>query len=290
MTDQAKALREMVRAAEQQNIQRSVGGPRVITVASGKGGVGKTNLSVNLGASLVADGRRVALIDADIGLANVDIALGVAPTYTLRDVLLQKCSLSEAIIFGPGGLHVVAGGSGVHEVSEMDPKLLSRFVSVLEAMDNVYDFILIDTGAGVGAHVLSFIHASRETLLVVTPEPSSIADAYAVLKAAASQRKDIRWLIAINMARSVREGEQTYERLATACRRFLGVSPDYAGTVLHDDAVAKAVRMQSPFVNEFPRSAAARAVNDMARRLADGSTAAPRGVGEFMRRLLGLRG
>lgn len=287
MTDQAKVLRQMAQAAEQVP-GRGASTPRVITVASGKGGVGKTNLTVNLGVALASTKRRVAIIDADIGLANVDIALGLRPTYTLRHVLLEGRSLDEALMLGPGGVHVVAGGSGVHELEGLDPQRLKRFVSVLGEMDAVFDVVLIDTGAGVGPHVLSFASSSPETLMVVTPDPSAIADAYAVMKAVALHHKHVRWLLAVNMVHSPREGQQTFERLSAAAQRFLGISPVYLGAVPRDEAVERAVRMQSPFVLAYPRAPAARSVEDMARQLVEEPAEPSRGLTGFVRRLLQL--
>lgn len=286
MMDQAKVLREM---AEEGQRAATESGARIVTVASGKGGVGKTSLSVNLGIALASRGLRTVLIDADIGLANVDIALGIRPTYTLRHVLFDERRLEEAIVDGPGGLKVLAGGSGVHELEGVDPERMRRFTSVLASMDAAYDLMLIDTGAGVGPHVLSFATASSETLMVVTPDPSSIADAYAVMKAAVRQReRDVRWLIAVNMVRNVDEGVATFQRLAAAAQRFLGITLDHLGSVPRDDAVLRASQQQRPFVLDAPRSAASRAVTAMAAKMMDEPSPPASGLGRFVQRLFRL--
>lgn len=288
MMDQAKVLREMVDAADGRR-RNGQGGPRIVAVASGKGGVGKTSLSVNLGIALASRGLRTVLIDADIGLANVDIALGIRPTSTLRHVLVEERTLEEAIVDGPGGLKVLAGGSGVHELEGVDPERMARFASVLQSMDASYDFMLIDTGAGVGPHVLSFATASSETLMVVTPDPSSIADAYAVIKAAERARpRHIRWHIAVNMVRSADEGSATFQRLAAAARRFLDIEPAHLGTVPRDEAVLRAGQQQRPFVLEAPRSRASRAVMEMAAKLTNEPSPPVLGLGNFMQRLFRL--
>lgn len=285
MMDQAKVLREMAGAGDGRRRDANVS-PRIVTVASGKGGVGKTSLSVNLGIALASRGMRTVLIDADIGLANVDIALGIRPTYTLRHVLFEERTLAEAVIDGPGGLKVLAGGSGVHELEGMDAERMGRFAAVLESMDENYDFMLIDTGAGVGPHVLSFATAGSETMMVVTPDPSSIADAYAVMKAAERARaRHVRWHIAVNMVRSADEGLATFQRLAAAARRFLDIEPVHLGSVPRDEAVLRAGQRQRPFVLDAPRSGAGRAVMEMAAKLSDEPSPPALGLGNFMRRL-----
>lgn len=284
MTDQARVLRAMARAAG-----HAGSGARVITVTSGKGGVGKTNVAVNLGVALAMAGLRVVLVDADLGLANVDVALGIDSTYTLRHVLYGQRTFDQVLVQAPGGLQVVSGGSGVHDVAGISAWRLERFVQELDALDSVFDVVLIDTGAGVGQHVLSFALSSPETLIVVTPDPSSIADAYVVIKALAAHRTDLRLLVAVNMVRSRRQGEQTFERLATVAERFLGVVPEYVGAIPHDEAVARAVQQQCAFVLSSPGAPASRAVDDIARRLTNGMQPRSEGISGLVQRMMRLR-
>lgn len=282
MTDQAHVLRQMARFADGQQ-----GGARVIAVSSGKGGVGKTSLSVNLGVALVSQGQRVALVDADVGLANVDIVLGLNSPYSLRHVLDERRSLTDVLLEGPGGMQVVVGGSGVQELNHMSRWQLEKFVRTLDTMDSMFDTVLIDTGAGLGPHVLAFVLSCPETIIVATPDPSAVADAYAMIKTIASHNKRIRLLVAVNMVRSLRQGEQTFQRLSQVAGRFLGVDLEYIGAVPVDEVVVRAAHRQTAFVLESPRSAAGRAIEQMARRLADGSVTRGElsGLGAVIRRM-----
>lgn len=280
MRDQAQSLRELAQAAG-----RPARRARVVTVTSGKGGVGKTNLSVNLGIALVRQGLRVALIDADLGLANVDILLGIDPPYTLADLLAERRSVEDVLVSGPGGLKILAGGSGVYELASLDSRQLDRFVQALDRLDAAFDVLLIDTGAGVGGHVLRFVSASQEVIVVTTTEPSSLADAYVVIKAMSAQQTEARVFVAVNMAPGRREGEATFRRLETVAQRFLGVQPEFLGVVPRDNAVYDAVHRQVPFVIDNPHMPASRAIDAMARRLAGTDEPVARGLGGLLQRL-----
>lgn len=281
--DQAQPLREMARAAGR--IARRA---RVVAVTSGKGGVGKTNLSVNLGIALIHHGLRVAVIDADLGLANVDILLGIDPAYTLSDLLYAECSVQDVLVSGPGGLRVLAGGSGVYELASLDRARLNRLLQGLEQLDSAFDVMLVDTGAGIGRDVVSFALASQEVIVVTTTEPSSLADAYAVIKVISARRADTRLRVAVNMAPDLREGEATFRRLEAVARRFLGVQPELLGIIPRDEAVYQAVRRQMPFILNRPNVPASRAVKEMARRLAGAPEPEPGGLGGVLTRLLRL--
>lgn len=280
MRDQAQSLRELAQAAG-----RPPRRARVITVTSGKGGVGKTNLSVNLGIALVRQGLRVALVDADLGLANVDILLGIDPPHTLVDLLSERHPLEDIVVQGPGGLNIVAGGSGVYELASLGLGRLDHIVDTLTRLDSTFDVMLIDTGAGVGRHVLRFVLASEEVIVVTTTEPSSLADAYVVIKAMAAERMDARVHVAVNMAPGLREGESTFRRLEAVSRRFLGVQPELLGVVPRDEAVYRAVQRQVPFVIDHPHMPASRAVHAMARRLAGTGEPQASGLGGLLQRL-----
>ncbi|MBO8141034.1 MAG: MinD/ParA family protein [Firmicutes bacterium] len=283
MTDQAQPLREMVQAARRAR-QRA----RVVAVTSGKGGVGKTNLAANLGLLLVGRGQRVALLDADLGLANVDIVLGIDPPFTLSHVLSGERSLAEVMVEGPKGLKVLAGGSGVFELANLSQWRLERFIRALESLDDSLDLLLLDTGAGIGRQVMAFNLASQELIVVTTPEPTSLADAYSVIKVVATRRADVRLLVAVNMAPSLREGEAVFERLSTVARRFLGVQLEHLGTIPRDEAVVRAVQRQEPFVLASPHAPASRAVASMADKLSGFKQPEPTGVAGFLQRILRL--
>lgn len=283
MTDQAQALRELARAAGRQARHA-----RVVTVTSGKGGVGKTNLSVNLGIALVRHGMRVVVVDADLGLANVDIVLGVHPELTLMDLLFAGRSTEEVLVPGPGGLQVLPGGSGVYELAALPPGDLTRLLQQIEQLDSRFDVILIDTGAGLGDNVLNFALASEEVIVVTTTDPTALTDAYAVIKTIALRRGTPALRVVVNMAPDVREGEATFRRLESATQRFLGLTPELLGIVPRDDAVHRAVQQQVPFVLSSPHVPASRAVYAIARRLVGAPEPKATGFGGFLRRLVGL--
>src|SRR5690606_15577874 len=267
--DQAQSLRELARAAG-----RGARRARVLTVTSGKGGVGKTNLSVNLGIALVRRGLRVVVVDADLGLANVDIVLGVDVERSLWDLLHGGLSVEAVLVPGPGGLERLPGGSGVRELAALrdgDPRRLLHHLWQPRAM--------VD-GLPIGA--------GDEVLIVTTTDPSALADAYAMVKVISARRADARLLIAVNMAADFREGEATFQRLDSAARRFLGVQTTLLGVVPRDAAVIQAVKRQQPFVLATPQVAAARAVEAMARRLAGVPEAEPAGLSGLIRGVLRL--
>lgn len=283
MRDQAQSLRELARAAA-----RAARRARVVTVTSGKGGVGKTNLSVNLGISLVRCGLRVVVVDADLGLGNVDIVLGIDPVRSLSDLLYGGCSVEDVLEPAPGGLKILSGGSGVYELASLTEAELQHLVHHIEQLDSLFDVMLLDTGAGIGPNVTSFALASDEVVVVTTTDPTSLADAYAVIKWISARRPDVSLNVAVNMAPDFREGEATFRRLDSAAKRFLGVKTNLLGVVPRDEAVVQAVKRQEPFVLASPNVAASRAVDAMARRLAGVSQPEATGFGGLIRRLLRL--
>lgn len=298
--DQAEKLRQLMAGREGRR-PRLLGRPgtlavepepvvrtRVITVASGKGGVGKTNLVVNLGIALAKQGLKVGILDADLGLANIDIVLGIVPPYNLVHVLRGEKAISDIMVPGPEGVKVFAGGSGVYELANVAQWHLDRFVSGLRALDGEMDVCLIDTGAGIGRQVMSFVEAAQEAIVITTPEPTAVTDAYGLVKMLSLHNQDASVRIVVNMVESQAEGKAVYERLRTVSRRFLGLDVEYLGCVERDAAVGKAVREQRPFVLASPHSRAAQGVQ----RLADGLTARaperPQGLGGVFQKMLRL--
>lgn len=283
MSDQAQVLREMARATR--SGQRHA---RVIAVTSGKGGVGKTNVAVNLGVALVQLGQRVALLDADLGLANVDLVLGIDPPHTLNEVLYGERALTDIIVPGPAGLQVLAGGSGVYELANLSQWRLERFLRAVEALDAALDVLLLDTGAGISRQVMAFALASQEIVVVTTPEPTALADAYSVIKLVASRSADARLWVVVNMASSAREGEAVFQRLAAVCRRFLGLEPEFLGSLPRDEAVVRAIQRQEPFLLAFPNAAVSRAVVALASRLMGRPKPPAGGVASMLQRIVRL--
>ncbi len=237
---------------------------RTIAVASGKGGVGKTNVVVNLAVALGQRGQRVLVLDADLGLANVDTLLGLHPRATLRHVLRGERELAEILIEGPAGIRVAPAASGFEELTRMTEGQAERLLAQLARLESELDVLLIDTGAGISANVLLFAVAAQETLVVVTPEPTSLTDAYALIKVLATRYAERSFGVLVNMARSEAEARRTFAHLARVAERFLHLALEYRGFVPHDAEVAAAVRRQRAIVEFAPGGPVARAFGALA--------------------------
>ena len=304
MADQAENLRRLVRSLEKSSAYQvaAPGRParvrrsRVIAVSGGKGGVGKSNTSVNLGLAMAAAGRRVMLVDADLGLASLDVMLGLEAAASLADVALDELPAAEALVRVAGGLDLLPGASGVAEMTSLKPIHLDRLLAELARLEENYDVVLVDTAAGAGEDVRSFLRAADRVLIVTNPEPTAITDAYALAKLLTREgQRDLGVLV--NMARSEREGARVAARLAAVARRYAGVEIAQMGAVPFDWHVAAAVRERKPVLLGRPRSAASVAL----RRAAAGiwrwaqirrdEAAAPtgkRGLAGVFRRAVGM--
>lgn len=240
---------------------------RVIAITSGKGGVGKTNFAVNLGISLSQAGNKVLLMDADLGMANIDIVLGVIPPFNLFHVIRGEKTLAETVISGPGGLQILAGGSGVYELAELSAWQLERLIHSFRDLDDKLDYLLIDTGAGIGRRVMSFLASAQETIVITTPEPTAVTDAYGLIKMLYLGGVNPKIRVVVNMVETADEASQIFERLNTACERFLGAKITFLGYVLKDPAVSRAVKEQVPFLLSRPTSKASRCILDITSRI-----------------------
>ena len=266
---------------------------RVLAVASGKGGVGKTNVSVNLATALAALGERVMLLDADFGLANVDVLLGLAPKQTLADVVAGRAALDDVILPGPRGLKIVPSASGKRHMAEMSPAQHAGIVQAVSAFDGELDTLVVDTAAGINDAVLTFCQAAQEVLVVVCDEPASITDAYALIKVLSRERGLHRAHVLANMVRSPVEGRALYDKLARVVERFLPeMSLAFLGAIPQDEALRRAVQKQKPVVEASPSAAAAAAFREIAGRIHRwGRPSTPRGHVEFFaERMLAGRG
>ncbi|GBD43065.1 Flagellum site-determining protein YlxH [bacterium HR40] len=249
--------------------------PQTIAVASGKGGVGKTFLACTVGQALREGGLGVLLVDADLGLANVDIQLGIDPPLDLFAVLRRGVPLAEAVLHhAPTGLDIVAGRSGSGSLAALEPSRLERLLVELRLISASYDFVLLDLPAGIDSACRSFAAAAGTTLVVTTEEPTALTDAYAFIKVACRPDRPVG--IVVNFAKSESQGRQTYETLARACERFLGRRPFLAGIVRRDPRVAEAIRAQKPFLSRYPQSTAAADLRTLARALSGLATMEPR--------------
>ena len=272
VSDQASRLRALVNEDEADIAQqRSF---RILAVASGKGGVGKTNLSVNLAATAARSGSRVYLIDGDLGLANADVICGVNTSAHLGHVIEGRCTLEEIAVEGPCGLRLISGASGITRLAHLDATQRGRIVDGLDSLEGHADLVMIDCGAGIGLGVLGFIAESDLALIVTTPEPTAIADAYALIKslitrARAGLAPAARIALVVNQARRAGEAASVHRRIDTVTRRFLGEPIELAGWIAFDSAVRDAVRARRPFVEHAPRGRAARGVRDLSGRVAE---------------------
>lgn len=257
--DQAAGLRQMARRLNPR--------AQIIAVTSGKGGVGKTNLSVNLAATLAGMKRRVILLDADLGLANADILCNVQPRYNLAHVVAGQRSISEVITPVPAGFSLVAGASGLAKMADLHESERRRIISELETLQDMADVVIVDTGAGIGRNVLSFTAAADQIVVVTTPEPTAITDAYAVLKVLVRCGTEGKISVIVNQAHSRDEAKAVHERIAHVARQFLKTDVAFGGYVLTDPAVGQAVRKRMPFVQAYPHSGAAQCMTAWANRM-----------------------
>jgi flagellar biosynthesis protein FlhG len=280
MVDQADRLRELIK-----NNNPDTSPARVIAITSGKGGVGKTNLAVNLGISLIKLGSRVLLVDADLGLANVDVMLGVIPKFNLGQVLAGQKSIDEIITGGPLGLKIIAGGSGDYKMANLSERSLEFCLQQLSDIEKNTDIMLIDTGAGISRNVLKFVLAAEEVIIVTTPEPTAITDAYGIIKVVASANRNTPIWVVVNMTHDENEGKQVMERLAAVSKRFLDIELCHIGSIPIDPNVPRAVKEQQPFVISRPRSAAAQTVMEIAENILNRSIHHHR-PGSFFERLI----
>ena len=244
------------------------GGPmRVVAVTSGKGGVGKTNVSVNVAASAALMGQRVLLIDADLGLANSHILLGASPRHHLGHVLDGTVGLDDALEPGPHGIRVLSASSGEQELTRLDDAQKQHLLASLDPLDDRFDLVIIDCGAGIGDNVVFFAGAAQMTLLVVTPEPTSLTDAYAAVKVL-SQRGGVRhFSVVVNWASDDRQGRDVFQKLVRVTDLFLQAKMSYGGSIPRDENVQRAVMAQQPIVDLYPQSPASRSLGTLARAL-----------------------
>lgn len=241
--------------------------PRVLAVTSGKGGVGKTNISVNLAIALAQSGYRVTLWDLDLGLANVDVILNLSVKVDLSDVLEGKRRLEEIIVEGPCGIRVIPGASGDDRLANLSPRELAFFAKGIDRLTGDADWIIIDTGAGISRSTLQFAATADEVLIVTTPEPTSMLDAYGTVKLLAREAPDCELHLVVNMARSAKEARNTLWRITASAESFIGNHLDEDGFILYDPVVGDAVRRRMPFLLMQPDGEAAASIRTIARLL-----------------------
>ncbi len=284
MVDQAEKLREIM-----QNKNGSVKkGTRVIAISSGKGGVGKTNIAVNIAIAYAQLGKKVVVFDADLGLANVNVILGVIPQYNLYHLIKKQKRMRDIIIQTEYGIQFIAGASGFSKIANLSDEERKRFINELNELSSA-DVIIIDTSAGVSENVLSFIAASDDVIIVTTPEPTAITDAYGIIKIIATEIDNLELGIKliINRVKSVVEGKKVAQRVINIAGQFLNIKVDYLGFVYEDSVVHSAVLKQKPFITLDPGSKASISIKHIVGRLENIDFKEGKGLGNFLKRLLG---
>ena len=275
--DQARTLRRLAEAVQhrlandggQGRMTPTARRVKVLSFTSGKGGVGKTNMVVNLAYALRQLGTRVMIFDADLGLANVDVLLGLAPQFTIQHVLAGQKTLDEVLVEGPAGIMVLPASSGVQELAHLTEGQRLQLLTELDALESKVDVLLVDTGAGISMNVVYFNMAAQDIVVVVTPEPTSITDAYALMKVMSTKYAEKHFKVILNAVANAAEAQEVFRRLSMVSERFLNISLDYLGFVVHDASFSQAVRQQKPLLELYPSSAAAGCLRTLARQILD---------------------
>ena len=287
--DQAERLRRMVQS---NTVNASPTTARVITVTSGKGGVGKTNTVVNLAIQFKKAGKRVVILDADFGMANIEVMFGAIPKYNLIDMVQKGMPLKKIVAEGPMGVGFISGGSGMADLVDLEKDQLQYLIQRLKELDELADIILIDTGAGIGNTVIEFLVASSEIVVVTTPEPTSITDAYSLLKTLNNTpgflEKRARIYFLANRVDSKSEGKTLFQNLSVVVNKFLSIRMEYLGFVPYDDAILRAVMQQTPVSVKMPASRSSRAFESLAGQLLDGSAVESEKTGGIAALLMSL--
>ena len=265
--DQAQNLRNVIKASNIRTVEKT----KVITITSGKGGVGKSNMAVNLAVWFTRLDKKIIILDGDFGLANVEVMFGTLPKYNLSDVIFKGMSIRDIITTGPMGIGFISGGSGVVGLNNLNREQIAFLVHNLSLLNDLCDILIIDTGAGVSDQVLEFVLASPEVLLVSTPEPSSLTDSYSLMKAMCKNPKYIKegtnvHLVA-NKVTSEAEGNAVFLKMQSVVKKFLGSDLDYLGYIPYDANLEKAVRNQKVVSLEYPLSKATKSFETVAAKL-----------------------
>jgi len=267
MLDQAQRLRELARKESNNNVfTEGSEAVKIITVTSGKGGVGKSNFVVNLGITLQKMGKSVLIFDADVGMGNDDVLMGFLPRYNVYDIIFNNKEIEEVVIEGPYGIKLLAGGSGINKIDEIDQDKRDNFLNKLSNLKGL-DYILMDTGAGINRTVLGFISCCEELVIITTPEPTSLTDAYSLMKAVNHFNIKTSAKVIINRVLNTEEGVRTFNKFKSAADRFLNIKLEHLGSISEDKKLIQSVRMQKPLVINYPNSEAAEDINNVALKL-----------------------
>lgn len=286
MLDQAARLRQMV-FEKQKNTRKSNRNTKIFTITSGKGGVGKSNMVINLAIALKKLGKKVLVLDADLGMGNADVLIGTVPRYTIFDMILNNKSINDVVINGPLGIKILCGGTGLSRLDDLTKEQRETLINKLgEIID--FDYILIDTGAGINRTVMAFIECSHEVFIVTTPEPTALTDAYSLLKTLWIHNVKSSAKVIVNKVLSAEEGNNTFNRFNSSANRFLGASLVHLGNVAEDKRLIQAVRMQKPVVLSFPTSEVSKNIEDIAKKLEDTSYSSSNSIQGIFKKMLNI--
>ncbi|MCY6370373.1 MinD/ParA family protein [Clostridium ganghwense] len=271
MLDQAERLRKLAEKRDLETLNQDSpirstshsNACKIITVTSGKGGVGKSNFVVNLGITLQKMGKSVLIFDADVGMGNDDVLMGFLPKYNIYDIIFNEMKIEEVMIEGPFGIKLLPGGSGINRIEEISEVHRKKFLNKLASLEG-FDYILMDTGAGINRSVLGFIHCSDELIIITTPEPTSLTDAYSLMKAVTHFKIKSNAKVIINRVLDNREGKVTFDKFNNAAEKFLNLNLQYLGSINEDRRLIQAVREQKPFVVTYPNCEAAQDIRKVA--------------------------
>ncbi|VYU68528.1 P-loop NTPase [Clostridium paraputrificum] len=280
MLDQAENLRRLA------NKDKAKKKAKIITITSGKGGVGKSNFVVNMGITLHKKGKKVLIFDADIGMGNDDVLMGALPRYNVFDLLKGK-DVNEVVVEGPYGINLLPGGSGINYIENLEEKERLAFIEKLTSLDE-YDYIFIDTGAGINKNVLAFIACSEETIVITTPEPTSLTDAYSLIKATDHFKLINTANVIVNRAFSVKDGEETYNKLKRAVEKFLTIKINYLGSISEDRKLVEGVRAQVPFTILHPKCDASKSIERISNKLIGNASVENMGAEGLFKKLFSL--
>ena len=265
--DQAQNLRNIIKKQNTKTITNA----RVIAVTSGKGGVGKSSISINLALALTELGKKVIILDADFGLANVEVMFGVIPKNNLGDLIFKGMNIKDIIVEGPRGVDFISGGSGIAKLVNLEKEQVKRLVGKLSELEEIADVIIIDTGAGIHPAVMEFLISSPETIVVTTPEPTSITDSYALLKALSLNegfdKENTKIKMIANRVASENEGVNLHEKLSAVVGRFLEIDIEYMGIVPQDSYIQKAIMKQKPVYIMYPNAPASKRFKEIAENI-----------------------
>ncbi|MDP4143278.1 MAG: MinD/ParA family protein [Bacillota bacterium] len=275
MLDQAYRLRQM--ATEGGPAETETDKPKIITVTSGKGGVGKSNFVVNLSITLQKMGKKVLIFDADVGMGNDDVLMGFLPKYNVFDIIFNGKEIDDIIMTGPFGVKLLPGGSGITKISELTNTQRNKFIDKLSNLTG-FDYIIMDTGAGINRSVLGFIASCEELIIITTPEPTALMDAYSLVKAVNHFKLKTSAKVVINRAMDEKEGQETFNKFKGAVTNFLKLNVDYLGSISEDKKLVQSVRNQQPFVIAHPNCDASKDISKIAKNII-GTMSESKGVG-----------